>query len=88
MKKLAVLLASVAVLWGSHAAAGDVFKGEEAIELIVQAHDKGIILRKSHDPRSGNSLDILLDLRYYICIVDMYDQFCTDVTGYGGNYEK
>ena len=88
MKKLAMLLASVAVLWGSHAAAREFFKGEEAVELIVQAHDKGIILRKSHNPRIGIGLDILLDLRYYACMVTIYDQFCTDVTGYGGNYEK
>ena len=88
MKKLAALLASFAVLWGGHAAAGDIFRGEEAVELIVQAHDKGIILRKTHNPRIGISLDILLDLRYYQCNVEMYDQFCTDVTGFDGNYEK
>ena len=88
MKKLAALLASVAVLWGSHVAARDVFKGEEAVELIVKAHEEGIILRKSHDLKMGTSLDILLDLRYYACMVTIYDQFCTDVTGYGGNYEK
>ena len=46
MKKLATLVASFAVLWGSHAAAGEIFKGEEAIELIVEAHEEGLILGK------------------------------------------
>ena len=87
MKKLAALLASVAVLWGSHAAAGNYFKGEEAVELIVQAHDKGIILRKINNSTSI-SFDILLDLRYYRCTVKLYDQLCSDVTGFNGNYEE
>ena len=87
MKKLAVLLASVAVLGGSHAAAGEIFTGEEAIELIVEAHEEGLILAKGYSA-GIRSLSILLDRRYYRCKIKNYDQFCEDYTGIDGKYEE
>ena len=87
MKKLAVLLASVAVLGGSHAAAGEIFTGEEAIELIVEAHEEGLILGKGYSSGT-HSLRILLDRRYYRCTIKKYDQFCEDYTGIEGSYEE
>ena len=87
MKKLATLVASFAVLWGSHAAAGEIFKGEEAIELIVEAHEEGLILGKSYSSGT-HTLRILLDRRLYRCTIKKYDQFCEDFTGIEGSYEE
>lgn len=87
MKKLAALLASVAVLLGSHAAAGEFFQGEEAIELIVQAHEEGLILKQKEE-YGGFTLRILLDRRYYFCTVKNYSQYCEDLTGISGEYEE
>ena len=87
MKKLAALLASVAVLWGSHAAAGETFKGEEALELVLEAHDEGLILAKGYSSGT-HSLRILLDRRLYRCTIKKYDQFCEDHTGIDGKYEE
>ena len=72
----------------SYTSADRFLKGEEAIALIDEAHDIGIILWKNYNPKFGLSLEILLDFRYYQCNLKMYDQHCTDVTGYDGNYEK
>ena len=90
MKKLAALLASVAVLWGSHVAAGDVFKGEEAIELILEAHDEGLILSKVEQSgiSGGHRITMLLDRRYFTCRINMFDQICSDQTGIDGKYEE
>lgn len=90
MKKLAALLASVAVLWGSHAAAIDVFKGEEAIELIVQAHEEGLILSNVEQSgvSAGHLLTMLLDRRYIVCRINILDQICSDQTGIDGKYEE
>ena len=87
MKKLAALLASVAVLWWSHATAGETFKGEEALELVLEAHDEGLILAKGYSSGT-HSLRILLDRRYYRCTIKKYDQFCEDYTGIEGSYEE
>lgn len=87
MKKLAALLASVAVLWGSHAAAVETFKGEEAIELILEAHDEGLIITKGTSSGSV-TYKILLDRRYYRCSINNYLQVCHDFTGIDGKYEE
>ena len=90
MKKLAALLASVAVLWGSHAGAVETFKGEEAIELILEAHDEGLILSKVEPSGVGRGhlLTMLLDRRYFVCRINILDQICSDQTGIDGKYEE
>ena len=90
MKKLATLVASFAVLWGSHAAAGETFKGEEALELILEAHDEGLILSKVEPSGVGRGhlLTMLLDRRYFVCRINIFDQICSDQTGIDGKYEE
>jgi hypothetical protein len=91
MKKIAALLASVAVLWGSHAAAGEkILYGEEAIELILEAHDEGLILSKVEQSgiSGGHRITMLLDRRYFTCRINGYDQICADQTGIRGEYEE
>jgi len=87
MKKLAALLASVAVLWGSHAAAERVLTGEEAIELILEAHDEGLIFSQK-EQYGGIIFRLLLNRRNYYCSIKNFNQFCEDVTGIAGKYEE
>ena len=89
MKKLAALLASFAVLWGSHAASESI-RGEAAVELIIKAHKRGVIVRKelTNDAFKTTLFELMLDGRFYQCIIEARDQWCNDQTGYQGKYEE
>ena len=89
MKKLAVLLASVAVLWGSHAASESI-RGEAAVELVIKAHKRGVIVRKEiiNNASKTAQFELMLDGRFYQCNIQARNQWCNDQTGYQGEYEE
>jgi len=86
MKKLVALLTSFAVLFGSQAAAGT-YKGEEAVGLILEAHEEGLILEEKVS-KVEIVIRMVLDRRYYECILRTYYQNCYDLTGIDGKYEE
>jgi hypothetical protein len=89
MRKLATLVASFAVLWGSHAASESI-RGEAAVELIIKAHKRGVIVRKEIINNADKTalFELMLDGRFYQCNVEARDQWCNDQTGYQGKYEE
>ena len=72
-----IFLITLLLMFGTQATAKTV-KGSKAVDLVLKAHKKGMIIEKQC--KSGCFLVILLDGRYYEC--GMTDQFqkCTDHT--------
>ena len=72
-----LFLITLLLMFGTQATAKTV-KGSKAVDLVLKAHKKGMIIEKQCN--SGCFLVILLDGRYYQCGMTEQFQKCTDHT--------
>ena len=64
-------------MFGTQATAKTV-KGSKAVDLVLKAHKKGLILETNCNV--GCLIGMLLDGRYYQCVMSQQFQTCTDHT--------
>ena len=72
-----IFLITLLLMFGTQATAQTV-KGSKAVDLVLKAHKKGMILEKQCN--SGCYILILLDGRFYECGISDQFQRCTDET--------
>jgi hypothetical protein len=85
-----IFLITLLLMFGTQAAAERDVYGSNAVELVLRAHEKGLILdidRKKTAPPSF-FIKFLLEGRYYQCNFKARDQSCSDFTGSFGEYEE
>ena len=72
-----LFLIMLLLMFGTQATAKTV-KGSKAVDLVLKAHKKGMIMEKQCN--GGCFIVILLDGRYYECGINEQYQTCTDKT--------
>jgi hypothetical protein len=79
-KIIQILLTTLMMMLGNHAFADNhTLKGSEAINLVIKANKKGLILNK-HVALEFITLRLILDGKYYSCFFTNNDQSCSDFT--------
>ena len=85
-----IFLITLLLMFGTQAVAEREFRGSKAVELVLMAHEKGLIL--DIDLQSPAPpfffIKFLLKDRYYQCTFKPRHQMCTDFTGSFDEYEK
>ena len=72
-----IFLITLLLMFGTQATAKTV-KGSKAVDLVLKAHKKGMIMEKQCNV--GCYIAILLDGRFYQCTITEQFQTCTDET--------
>ena len=79
-KIIQILLTALMMMLGNHAFADNHrVRGSDAINLVIKANKKGLILEKNLGLEFV-SLRLILDGKYYLCFCQPNEQFCADVT--------
>ena len=73
-----IFLITLLLMFGTQATAKTV-NGSKAVDLILKAHNKGLIIEKECSGKFC-SIVLLLKGRYYDCILSDEGQFCRDFT--------
>jgi hypothetical protein len=73
-----IFLITLLVMFGTQATAKTV-NGSKAVDLVLKAHKKGLIL-ETNCKGAGCYITILLDGRFYQCWMAEQFQYCTDNT--------
>lgn len=73
-----LFLITLLLMFGTQATAKTV-NGSKAVDLVLKAHKKGLIIG-TNCKGGGCSLVILLDGRYYQCVMAEQLQTCSDTT--------
>ena len=72
-----LFLIMLLLMFGTQATAKTV-NGSKAVDLVLKAHKKGMIMEKQCN--GGCFIVILLDGRYYQCVMAEQLQTCSDTT--------
>jgi len=79
-KIIQILLTALMMMLGNHAFAYNYqVRGSDAINLIIKANKKGLILYKNVGDDYVH-MRLILDGKYYTCIIANKDQYCSDFT--------
>ena len=85
-----IFLMTLLLMVGTQAVGERSFRGSKAVELVLMAHDKGLILEIEALETAPPSFFIkfLLENRYYQCNFKALTQGCNDYTGSFGEYDE
>lgn len=79
-KIIQILLTALMMMLGNHAFADNhTLKGSEAINLVIKANKKGLILNKTVGADAVD-MRLILDGKYYFCTLRYELQYCSDIT--------
>ena len=79
-KIIQILLTALMMMLGNHAFADNhQVRGSDAINLVIKANKKGLILDKDVSAHFVVIL-LLLDGKYYSCFLQNNTQYCSDFT--------
>ena len=79
-KIIQILLTALMMMLGNHAFADNhEVRGSDAINLIIKANKKGLILNKTVGAEFVR-MRLILDGKYYGCFLAYENQYCTDIT--------
>ena len=83
-----IFLMTLLLMFGSQATAEMDYRGSEAVDLVLKATKKGLILKKSEPVTDVFFIKMVFNGRYYRCKLMSLEQWCIDDTGYAGNKEN